>query len=679
MFDPIDAPGNEPEQTERRPFIRGRDVSELISDFTDNVWDIGAITHAKNVYPGNVEFSKIFKPHWIPLAKELGYALLNERISPRARRVKPTALRRILVALAPFLDYVEEAGRDLPSVRQSDLTKFLSGGVMAPLSPSRRQLTVRAIRTLWSHRRFLTETLTFCPWGSRTNNAVAEVASKRGTDNKTPRIPEGIAGPLLSWALFYVEVASADLIAASRHWFELVANAQGSPSRPEERRRVLSWVEDQVTKGLPLPLSFPRPERQLSQKSGLNRRLIFARAGVRPFYLQTQEWTRILKPYEKYGVTGDLGLPLSLDPRTGRPWRTTLDQPELDYERRHLQMACLTVILFLTGMRVMEAATLERGCATTSPAPGNRKRYKVEGATFKNNDRPTGKRAVWVTIEPVHQAIGILEQMNDSRFLFVDEGRGSNEHLSTNAINLRLKDFCLWVNANLSSPERPPIPLELDGDTFQLTSRSFRRTLAWYIAAKPFGIVAGGRQYQHLSKRIFEGYAGTSDSGFRQEVEAELDLRNRRDIVDIYESEVAGEVSTGPASGRINREMARIHDSLTAYPGTVVDERRRDKMLAHMGRTLHRGVLTDCFFDPATALCRSKDSEGSPVFELCQPTKCANSRISIVHEGAWLERGCAARALAANGALSELEIKPVEDYARTADAVVRDLRGEIPK
>lgn len=666
-------PETGPQQAEHRPFIRDRDNPELISDFGADVWDIGAITFATNISSCNVNFAQIFKPGWVPLARELGYAVLNERVSPRGKRVRPTSLRRTLVALVPFLDYLDEARLELRNVGQPDLTKFLATPGMRRRSPSQRQSTVRVIRKLWSHRLFLTESLTFSPWGSRTNRCVAEVVSTRRPENQTPRIPEEIAGPVLSWALLYLEVASSDLLAASRHWSKLESKAQVAPSRPEERRRVLSWIDKQVAMGNTLPLSLPRPERQLSQKSGLNRRMIFAHAGVRPFYLQNQEWTRILKPYEKYGALGNLGLPLSLDSTTGRPWRTALDQPELDYERRHLQMACLIVILFLTGMRVMEAASLERNCATTSPAPGNRTRYKVEGATFKNNDRPTGKRAVWVTIEPVHQAIRILKQMSSGPFLFVDEGRGSSKHLTTNIINLRLKEFCLWVNDNHSSHERPPIPIERDGETFQVTSRSFRRTLAWYIAAKPFGIVAGGRQFQHLSKQMFEGYAGTSDSGFRQEVEAEKDLCNRRDIAAIYEGEMAGEVSTGPASGAINREMARVHDSLAAYPGTVVDERRLDRMLSHMGRTLHRGLLTDCFFNPATALCRSKDSDGTPVFELCQPTKCANSRISKLHKGAWLERGAAARALASSDGLSGLEIKPVEDLARTAESVIRVL------
>lgn len=54
----------------------------------------------------------------------------------------------------------------------------------------------------------------------------------------------------------------------------------------------------------------------------------------------------------------------------------------------------------------------------------------------------------------------------------------------------------------------------------RLTTRQFRRTLAWFIARRPGGTIAGALQYRHQYVQMFEGYAGTSDSGFRDEVES---------------------------------------------------------------------------------------------------------------------------------------------------------------
>jgi hypothetical protein len=89
------------------------------------------------------------------------------------------------------------------------------------------------------------------------------------------------------------------------------------------------------------------------------------------------------------------------------------------------------------------------------------------------------------------------------------------------------------VNAvPLGPPElRPPLATETGpatspaGDhSARLSTSQFRRTLAWFIGRRPGGSIAGAIQYRHHSIQMFEGYAGTSDSGFRAEVEAEQSL-----------------------------------------------------------------------------------------------------------------------------------------------------------
>ena len=65
--------------------------------------------------------------------------------------------------------------------------------------------------------------------------------------------------------------------------------------------------------------------------------------------------------------------------------------------------------------------------------------------------------------------------------------------------------------------EQPAIPL-VDGRIWSFNTRQFRRTLAWYIANRPFGVVAGKIQYKHASVAMFDGYAGSSASGFRRKL-----------------------------------------------------------------------------------------------------------------------------------------------------------------
>jgi len=54
-------------------------------------------------------------------------------------------------------------------------------------------------------------------------------------------------------------------------------------------------------------------------------------------------------------------------------------------------------------------------------------------------------------------------------------------------------------------------------------------------------------------------------------------------------------------------------------------------MLAHLTKTLHPGVLNDCFYQPATAVCakRTKTAQPLPLLNTC--AACPNARRSAIH------------------------------------------------
>ena len=85
-----------------------------------------------------------------------------------------------------------------------------------------------------------------------------------------------------------------------------------------------------------------------------------------------------------------------------------------------------------------------------------------------------------------------------------------------------------------------PAISRVDGRSWSFNTRQFRRTLAWYIANRPFGVVAGKIQYKHASVAMFDGYAGSSASGFRQEIEQERALGQLDDVVAQYEAHRRG-------------------------------------------------------------------------------------------------------------------------------------------
>jgi hypothetical protein len=96
-----------------------------------------------------------------------------------------------------------------------------------------------------------------------------------------------------------------------------------------------------------------------------------------------------------------------------------------------------------------------------------------------------------------------------------------------------LNEFRDHLNARFGTADAPIIPAGPSGAPWRLTTRQFRRTIAWHIANRPFGAIAGIIQYKHASVAAFEGYAGSSRSGFRAEIETERRLGQIEDILTI--------------------------------------------------------------------------------------------------------------------------------------------------
>ncbi len=85
--------------------------------------------------------------------------------------------------------------------------------------------------------------------------------------------------------------------------------------------------------------------------------------------------------------------------------------------------------------------------------------------------------------------------------------------------NTQMRDFVAWINGYCRAHDSGDAIPDVDGRPLRLRTAQFRCTLAWFIARRLGGSIAGAIQYRHLSIHMFEGYAGTSDSGFRAEVE----------------------------------------------------------------------------------------------------------------------------------------------------------------
>ncbi|MER0485083.1 hypothetical protein ABR737_43330 [Streptomyces sp. Edi2] len=105
----------------------------------------------------------------------------------------------------------------------------------------------------------------------------------------------------------------------------------------------------------------------------------------------------------------------------------------------------------------------------------------------------------------------------------------------------------------------------------------FRRTLAWFIARRPGGAVAGAVQYRHHSIQMFEGYAGTSTSGFRAEVESEQALARGEIYIAMIDAHEHTDL-TSPSAEEVARRLGEFGER-DQFQGQIALHKHRLKRI----------------------------------------------------------------------------------------------------
>jgi hypothetical protein len=660
----------------------GSDRASL-ARFGDDVWDVDPAifqTTARNAFRV-IDFRAIACPVERLTAKEYIFAWLNEWLPDRATRLRPLATRAAVATLRHFMAFVRERhGRfDAALIDQDLLDAYLALQKSRNVLPSRIGECLRPIGQLHRLAPYLTYGgLGFVPWNGRPIFAVAG-CSGRPYENVTPRIPEPVIGELLRWSLRYVDLFAADIFAARA---ELDALEAAYAARPRCARkgsveaRIAAYVEGRRRAGRGVPV-WSRPSSiggvcnaliRSKRLNGdvLNVRLISLQSGVHPTNIIQNKlaYEMLLDGVRELGVEpGGMDTPITVDPETGRPWRCRFDAFALAHEERQLQTAAYILCSYLTGMRDSEVQAMRPGCLQRRrSADGRIERFTIRSVVYKRRGAQ-GEIEEWVTIEPAARAIEVAERLAARhRARRKDDGiwivlhRGVALDRGVPHIVRQINRFREHLDAHSGSSGMPAIPL-VNGRSWIFNTRQFRRTVAWYIANRPFGVVAGKIQYKHASVAMFDGYAGASASGFRQEVEQERMLGQLDDIVAHYEAAQRGDRLAGPGAIRITHEMDRVAQNLGALPGKITDGKRVKAMLGHLARTLYVGFLNDCFFDPATALCLSRSTALSsrPILSNCAPDRCPNSCIGSRHLPAWQAAIAQAESLLENKRLSSAQ------------------------
>lgn len=619
---------------------------ETTSRFADPVWELGPAVLQKHARDIRLDFSTVPTRYRVT-AKELFHSMLSGPLPPDEPRLAISTVHAALARVARFLTWLDSCpliGRSTPfairEITATELTAYQRHVRLTAASGMVRAQACASVRLLWRYRRSLGDALTMDP---AVLDGWSVPVTHRG-ENATSRIPEDVLGPLIGWALRFVRDFGPDILAAVG-----AAHDYRHPRRLNHRGdnrgvgdRIQRVLDGYVAAGVPLP----------GHEHGPNLTFLAWQARCRTSSLYHGDRPAAVEAAARIvGVAPHSRLPVTIRGRLdGRPWldgipvRHPLES--VDALARILFIACYITIAYLSGMRDSEIKHLRRGCLHVHRTPEDTPyRWSVRSVAFKGEHDPRGAAATWTVGEAAAKAVTVLEQLRpgtseeDLLFAAFDatpaRGRidhGYREAFGTETTNQQLQDFITWINRYCHAHGRNDTIPDIDGRPWALRTRQFRRTLAWFIARRPGGSIAGAIQYRHLSIHMFEGYAGTSDSGFRAEVEAEQAL-TRGEALLAMSTEHDHPGLTGPAA---DNATWRLDTFAAAFAGSVItDPRRLERTLRRADPAVYPGKYVTCVFNPDTALCLGKCATKSrPNLAACRPLDCANVALTRANHAA---------------------------------------------
>jgi hypothetical protein len=620
--------------------LRAGVTLEQSSRFGEDIWLLGPAFLQQQGRSLTADFTAI-PAHYRVVSKELLYAMLSGPPPPGQPRPSIATTHSYLRGLKKFLNWLDTRpptrGRasppallDLTTVDLQDYQRYL----MATLPAWGSRAKARgSVRMLWRYRELLTDRLAFDPqhvpgWGEPQRRGVI-------SENATDRIPEQVHGPLMAWALRFVDDFAPDILASARRWHEVNATVPSTTaSNLDIGERLHQLLAGYRERGQPLPGHQSIPNTLvLANLIGCSRDALTRYDAE----IKTAASELGLNPYSVL----DVPIAGQLD---GRPWIDgTTNEPGLKTSLRvlatMLQASAYALIAFLSGMRDPEIKHLRRGCLQVQrDSDGQPYRYKITSLAFKGETDPNGTPATWVIGAPAARAIQVLERLQppgtDLLFAHLTHSlRGPSIEratragaLSSRASNRQLNALVDWIDTYCAVRSRhDSIPL-VNNQRWSLTTRQFRRTLAWFIARRPGGAIAGAIAFRHLSVQMFEGYAGTSDSGFRPEVESEQALARGEHLLAMIDTHEHLTLA-GPAASEATRRLKEF-DSQARFAGAIItDDRRLRRLMQREDPAIYPGKYITCVHNHAAALCQQRrDSRDRQLPELgnCRPFVCRN-------------------------------------------------------
>ncbi|MFH8692653.1 integrase [Streptomyces anulatus] len=488
-----------------------------------------------------------------------------------------------------------------------------------------------------------------------------------GKENSTEPLDPQVLGPLLVWAIRFVDDFSSDILAAWAENRRLTDLATSNKTNPQSHAALEDLLLPKGQAATQLPALRMHAQWRVARHyvaaltgSGVGQVQRFVqRHGLAALVAQRPGPCPMQVP-----VTGQIN---------GNPWREYMDFNEPAELIRHLGTAAMIICLYLTGMRTQEVQGLRSGCCP-DPEPAAdgtvdrhliRNRPDTEGTgdaddaeppphlirsrQFKNVTDDDGnhvsagevREVPWVAITPVVRAIRVLEQMVPEGELLlsathhdVAAQRGHTGALKRNALIKRIEDFVAWANREAVAQDLPEqaIPKDPHGS---VGPGRFRRTLAWHIARRPGGLIALAIQYGHmrtvLDARTSTGYGSRGRRGIHGVLDVETALAAADTAAHLRDRVAAGEKISGPAARRALTAAA----TAPRFEGRIVPEtfaRKAAAFLARDGVVLHDNpdAFLICAFKHDKALCDPEPGATAPRQYACQ-SGCGNTVRTDAH------------------------------------------------
>lgn len=222
-----------------RPLRQGSRLEDT-ARFSDDVWRLAPAIVQVQERTVVLNFPTI-PARFRPAVKRLFYALLCSELEspPGEDRPAIASVRSAFGELKRLLTWLDSrwpADRvELSAISPADLDRY--NRHLLTLFPHRdgaREAARAAVRLLWRWRIHLgNDQLRFDPlhldgWGKE--------RTQRGRENGTGRLPEDVLGPLLVWALRFIDDFAPDILEADRRWHERRAAGDGTGDQSPGRR-----------------------------------------------------------------------------------------------------------------------------------------------------------------------------------------------------------------------------------------------------------------------------------------------------------------------------------------------------------------------------------------------------------------------------------------------------------